>query len=629
MAGPNEGYRAGSSNSVVLRSARRPSSTVGAIGDGLEQVGRAGERIAANEQAADDARAEADFRLEQQRLERARSAAIANGMGAMAGLQVEAAATITELRTNSAPGAEGHEQAVRDALDGRAAAFLATLPDDPEVQERFGPMVAQWAGRALAEETGWELARRAEHQGDNLESWVTVQANAQRRAPDPAAFATTQAQGDALIDAMDIDGTAKAKLRETLRGALVAGHFDGLLNQGNTAAVRTALGDAAFDWMDPRLREGYLNQADTLDRAAAAQAALDEKAVQEAAKNRAAALKVKIEAGEDVPQSEINDTLREMQEAGVPEAEQLEFGYLAEEGVQRRQYRTASTATLEATQRDLQRQADQGKLDGDGHRRLDLLGDLIDERSDALGTELGPLLKGGVESRVQAIAQLAALPVSERWRAAGKAGDTQAAVIAGLGSERARVLAVQGGAIRAARKLDYLPPHRQGETDTEANRIKAADDAFRAILGDDLVRQAGTAYVALRDTALDYMAAQTSGWTPGGFRRAVQAVYGASERSDGTVQGGIGTVRGRTVELPAKWTAAEFDSSMSRFDFADAAYAGGGAANPADVRRFYRPEYARTDADGSTVYRFIGPDRRPLGRKGGGTFEMRLPARPH
>lgn len=623
-----ETYRSRSGNSVTLRSPRRASSLAGALGEGVETLGRALGDVAENERQTDEAVAESEHRIELERLERARSAAIANGLGGMAALQAEAATAITELRTNSQPGATGHEEAVREALDQRAAQFLATLPDDPAVQERFGPMVTQWAGRALTEEATWELGRRAEHQGDNLEAWVTQASNEQRRAPDPARFAQVQADGEALIDAMDIDGTAKAALKAKLRQGLVAGHFDGLLEAGNTAAVRAALGDAAFDWIDPRLRDGYLSQADTIDRAAAAQAALDEKEAQQAAKDKAAAVKVRIEAGEAVPQSEINAVLRELADAGVPEADQLEFGYMAEEGLHRRQYRTATTATLEAERRDLQQKADAGDLDGDGHRRLDLLDTIIDERSDAQGAELGPLLKGGVEARVQGVAQLAGMGVAERWRAAGRAGDMQAAVIAGLGTERMRVLAVQGGQIRKDRPDDYLPPVRQGETDNRTNRVAAADAAFQAVLGADLVRQAGTAYAALRETALDYMAAQTPGWSEAAFRRAVQAVYGASERADGTVQGGIGAVRGHRLELPTFWTAGEFDQVYSRFAFPNAAYAGGAAAAPADVRRYYRPQFARTDADGATVYSFVGPDGRVLGRRGGGAYEMRLPVRP-
>jgi hypothetical protein len=186
------------------------------------------------------------------------------------------------------------------------------------------------------------------------------------------------------------------------------------------------------------------------------------------------------------------------------------------------------------------------------------------------------------------------------------------AVIARLGPNGQR-FALQGQGARQARPDDFLPRDRN-----KPDR-KAAELAFRAIVGEPMVQRLGGAFDDMLETSLDVMAGRSGAWDAAKFKSSVNVVFGATQRPDGAVAGGLGTVRGRTVELPDTLTASEFDRALSRADFGAARYANGQPASKLDVLSNYQP--VPLDARG-TRYMFLDGQQRPLSVADGNRFVL-------
>ena len=77
---------------------------------------------------------------------------------------------------------------------------------------------------------------------------------------------------------------------------------------------------------------------------------------------------------------------------------------------------------------------------------------------------------------------------------------------------------------------------------------------------------------------------------------------------------------GRSIELPAGWTAGEFDTRLSRYDFANARYGDGKPASKADILANYQPMVEFEDDAGTVHYRFENARGRALTNPGGGVY---------
>uniref|UniRef100_UPI00262F69ED hypothetical protein n=1 Tax=uncultured Sphingorhabdus sp. TaxID=1686106 RepID=UPI00262F69ED len=183
---PPPGFRSRVSTNVVPVQARQGESAGAAIAEGLVQLGQTSSAIAKQDAQVQERIADAERR-------RQISAHSADRIGAWAQLQADIGNTIMDIRTRSKPGAVGHKEEVikvmRDSMDG----FLDTLAEEPEVRERFEPMLIEFEARTLLNEGEWELQKRAKHQGDSWASYVETTSNQLLLDPTPGRFQQTLA----------------------------------------------------------------------------------------------------------------------------------------------------------------------------------------------------------------------------------------------------------------------------------------------------------------------------------------------------------------------------------------------------------------------------------------------------
>lgn len=623
------GYRATLPRSVVARIMPQGPSPGAIVARGMIQLGQTVDAIQQGDRAVDRQIADSDFRIAQIEQGRARATAVADGMGRFAEFQLQTQTRVQELRDQAAPGGADHARQAEALYRERAREFLSTLPNDPEVREHFAPMVARWEAGAIGDEREWERERRVTHMGEQFGVSLDASAAALFSKPDADSFAALLGDFDNAIALQTVDGTAKQTLRGRVRETLTAALLDGMLAQGGYEAVEQVLASGRFDgWIG-----GAEGKARWQGRAGAERAAAVRAEEAAAAQSRRTAIdaldtiKALIDAGEDVPQADIESALAAGRAAGVDQADMIRFADLGRQAVERASARGMQTPELQADLQQLQQRRAAGQASADDLRRMGTLERELDGRDAQAGTSIRELARSGAPGRVAAAGQLAAMPVDRRWAAGREAGDTRLAVYAGL-TPRGREYAAEGRALREERPDDFLPaqPERRGRGGAATGR-EQADAMFRQMLGPDLVDQLGETYREHLDTALDVMAGAARRWDEQSFRRAVQMAFGQTRRPDGTWQGGIGGINGRRVELPSQWTATEFARAYSAMDFGNARYGDGSRVNAADVRRSFTPRYIGDDK-GSSRYLLVGPDGRQLGHANGGPFVLVVPERP-
>lgn len=620
------GYRARLPGSVVARIARTEPGAGAAVAAGLEGLGKVALRVSYQQDEVRQARDESEFRIAQVEQQRSRATAVADGMGRLAQLQLDTEAELQALRDRTEAGAGGYEETAEEVYRRRWREFEGTLPKDPEVREHFAPMGARWLGSGISQERGWAREKRVTHLGKQFESSLDTYAAALFSSPSADTFQSLLTDFDSAIALQDIDGTAKAALQQQVRQKLTGAMFDGMLQQGGYEAVEAAVGSGRFDeWIGGAEGKGrWLDRAGAGREAAARMAEAEQSAARRAAREAIEAIDARIDIGEPVPQSEINAAIAAGQEAGVDADVLIRASGAGARASARDAARAMDTPELEAQFEALQQRRRGGGASAAEVRQVEALEAELKARDIDAGNRIRELAKQGPDGQVLAATQLAGMNVERRWAAAREAGDERLAVYTNL-TPRGRSFAAEGRALREARADDFLPPKdsrgRNGGRD-------AAAEAFRSLIGQDLTDQLGGAYDEHLEAALDLMAGTARKWDPTLFGRAVQMVFGQTQRADGTSQGGIGTVRGQRVELPPRWSAPEFDNSYSRFDFRGAIYQDGTAAKPADVRNHYRPRYVGDDDRGS-LYSLIGPDGLPLLDQKRQPYRLRFPKVPN
>lgn len=619
-----EGYRAQVGNTVVLKAARRPSSVASALGEGMATLGNAGARLAETNRQTQEAISASEARIAEIEKNRFQAGAVATAAGALAEMQIRVDKRLRELPERSNPGSQGYAVAAQKVVDEELAGFSNGLPDDEEVRNHFAGPLASFKAQALTGAADYEDKQFALFQGDAYNQLLQVEQNRLAANPTGEGLDKAMATLEAVRGGMKLDGVRGPRLAVVTANALATSLLDGMGQKGDAAGLRKLVGGPTFDAVLTADQKGqYLKLADNLAAAAERQAELKQSAEQDKAREAIKLVRAKIDGGQDVPLSEINAALALGKNAGLPDSELVTAGNMTGDAVQDRLIRGLSTTVLEGQVRAMQAKRDAGKLKGEDARWLDRAEKALKDRGDNAGAKLAPLLKGGIEQRLAGVQQLAGMAPAERWRAADAAGDSRAAVIAGL-SPRGQAMAVQGAALRETRGDDFLPPKSAGVTDPR----KQVDAILKRTLGQGLIDDMGDRYDELRETALDVMASGSKGWSEKGFVNAFQAVAGLNRRGDGSWQGGIGTIAGKQTELPRQWNTAEFDRWYARQSFDGVTYSNGQpVTNPADVRRHYRLSVLDVMDNGVTVYGLMGPDGKLLHMQGE-PYRLTVPPRP-
>lgn len=601
------GYSARLAVTVTPKYVPRELGVGAAIAEGVGQLAQTVGGIAASDERVNEQVAESEARIAEIEKRRWRASTASTLMSEYADFQVDLDAQIEAARKAAPPGAQGYEASAREVIDKAAADFLGRIPDDPELQERFRPLVSNLSARTILGERSWEQGVRAKHAAASWEKWQTTSSGKLYAEPTGAGFAGFIAEGDAAIDLMDADETVKAALRDHNREVGVRSLFTGLIDSGRQDVVKAAIEGGQFDaYLGDDAKSAWLGKVKTASRIAENEAAATANEARRAALEQAKQVQARIKGGDDVSPGDANDAIAAMRAAGVPESEILTFGYLVEDATVAQSLRGYSTASLQQRQSLLQGKTDAGKATAAEKRELGLIEDQLDSRTTKASDELGKLWKGGPQERMQALAQVNSLPAGLRTEAAAKVS-VQMQLLSQLGP-RNQVLALQGAELRKDRGDDFLPE----KTAKFAKPVDAVRAIAREYLGDTL-NDIGGVSDDLMDAALDLMAGsraangRADGWHRGDFLAALRGVTGGTRRADGSWQGGIGTVGRFRVELPAKTSEQEFARLWARSDFTGAQYASGAEVNAEDVRRHFRPRYFDT-VEGVTRYALQGPN---------------------
>lgn len=596
------------------------------FGAGLAQLGQTMGQNADLARQTQDKIGQIDFETAKLEQEHKRAAAYDLSMGAYADFQVGLEQERAKVWDALPEGKQGFAQAFGSLVKERTAAFLDGIPD-PEVRGRIVHMVDAYSAQERMAAIHAETQAFAKFQGAAGEAWTNKTANTILTNPTADNYLRAMRETHTYADARFPDEAQKAAFTRISERSMTSALFDGMLNQGDWGGVRKLIESGQFyEILTPDQINHYTDQAGYAERSAARAAEAQIAQAQHDAREAYKSMKVDIDNGTNVPQSQITAVIERMKATGLPESEIKEASYLGRDALNQQQILGLATPVLDAKVQQLKARQNAGKITTDEKAWLDSADKALDKRAQDSGVKLGPLLRGTVEQQFQAVSQLAQMPLDERFRTARAAGDEKAAVIAGLAPET-QARAIQGQALIAARRDDFMPPRG-----TNTSSLAVLDAHTKDIMG-NLVGDAGANYAHVRDAALAVMAGfrAHTGWDEKQFEQALQIVYGQNRRADGTVQGGIGTIRGRKVELPKYWSEAEWDKAYSRNPFAGAVNAMGDAISHSDIKANYTPRHIGTLPDGSEEYWMLDAGGKQLLTRQGKTFTpyvLRVPARP-
>jgi len=611
-----EGYVARLPSSVVLRPQMRSGQADIALAQGVTALGQTMGQVAEQNFETDERIAASNHQIAMEQKRRDQSAIQAIALGKKFDLELalrQEAAALRGKTTDEA--ATGHDTRVAEAADKRAGEFIdwlaQTSGNDPEVMERFTPMIRAVRDDVLGDEAQWQLGERTKAEGNGYAKAVTAMKNAQLAKPDlERGIADLSRMRQVFFANETMPFSLKTKLWDSFTyDVLGAGALDGMIMQGNIGQAQKVLNSGVLDSVLGDTKEQWLKRVDAGAREQALAIERGASEARTAAMDGLKSIKVDIDNDGEVPQDTINAAFAAAKAAGVKEADLKEFAYLAEGAAQRTAMRGMTTPQLENAAGALRQKVNAGQASAEDARRLDRAEKALDQRDSKDGESLSGLWQQGPQGQMAAMVQLAQLPVDRARAVAGKMDKPELSVLAGLRPQVQRV-ALLGLQVAADRKADYLPQNTPGG----ASGNRYLETAFKKILGPvetELTGEVG----AMRDAAMAIYIGNLSnkgvakGWDEAAFEKATKIAFGASARPDGSWQGGLGTVRGRKVQLPDHLNESEFDRYVSRFDYAGtgAVYGDGRKANQADIAAHYRPAVNHIDPDGTVFYRMMGP----------------------
>lgn len=608
-----DGFRSRIATDVVLRDQRDPAAQRSGFAEGLQAIGGALERAAEQDAGVRDQVAASQHRIAMEMQRRQRSATIADRMGAWPDVQVRTQNRLDDLRNSWKP-ADGDYQAKADAIvDEELKGFRDTLGSDPEVSERFAPLLATFGASTRQGERRWSIQTTAKAEGQAVEAFGNTLRNGLMSDPTDAKLSEALASIEPLIDGLDAPEQVRDAVKMQQRAALIGSFLDGRLANGDWAGVRALLDKGTLDaTLSPEVKRNYLNQARNGEQVAAREAELAASQVQADARDAIKAVEAKVKAGIVPTPAELRAVQGQAAAAGLDQAELIDFGALSIKANVNRAYAGRDGAAIRRDRDTLAAKMAAGTASETEQVMKSQLDDLVDAADAKEADQFKDLVAKGPEGTLQALGSLTGT-AEARGEKAERLGKGLG-LIATLGPQSRNAM-VHGRAIRETRPKDF--------GDAGDARQQA-----RAMIGDGMAGMLGGRFDDVAMAAWDYMTfnvARTgrAGWDEQQFRNGMQAALGATLRPDGRLQGGVQRVRGGTVWLPETMTAPEFDTQLSRTDFAGAVYAGGAAVDKADVLANYHPVYVADDDNGVPIYYMYDRGGGVLNRKDGRPFAVR------
>lgn len=612
---PVPGYRARRADPTGRRRAAETGQIGAAIVEGISGLAQTGQKIAVANRQTNDQIDESNFRIAKEEQARARSAMVADRAGALAEMQVDIAEQIQNLRNDTEAGAYGYEEKAGKLINEKVDAFRTSLGTDPEVVERFEPLIRRYAGETVLREKGWSIDQRSSHEAGQIGKWKSQTANELLTEWSPEKLTSAMEQAAAVTGALDMPGNARKAVLDDINREFTTTSLDHLIESGQTAAAKAILTEGKFDaFLDSEKndKQNYLRKIGIADDQAAREAAIAQSATRDTVRDEIKSIKMRIEAGEVPDQKTMRALETAAKAAGLDKSDITGLQLLDEDIAVNRAYQGKSATQINRDLNATRARVASGAASPSEQRSVQRLESLVKARNEQESGQYKDLLKNGLPGRVQILAQL---PSDPQLRF-----DQAENVEAGLGhiallGKRPAGFALEGRELRKSRPDDF----------GSKKEVHAA--ALRAL--GPVSAQLGAEFDDISGVAADIYAATMNSRGRAGFDEKAYAVslniaLGATRREDGAMQGGVGTVRGKQVLLPESQTATEFDRDLSRHDFASAIYADQTPATKADILGRFRPEYAGDNDRGQPGYVFVDAQGKRLKHKKGSDYIMRV-----
>lgn len=618
MAGTYDPFRNRVATDVAPVAQRDPSAFRSGLAEGLQELGSGLNNAAETQLEVQQRIAASNQRIAMEQKRRDQSARIATLAGQFADLQVSLDQKRDDLR-NSTAGSDYAEKAGKlttDTLTG----FLEPLKNDPDVYERYAPMVAEYGARTRLADQNWATKQQATAEGQGIDKWSTVTGNRLISEPTPDNYVAAINGATALVGGMDLPDTVKAKTLQTLKGGFATNFLDGRLASGDWQGTRALLDKGMFDdVLDPDAKARYLQKTQVVEDAQASRARTAANEAKSQALEGIRTVEAKI-AGGIVPDArELDATESAAKAAGVDPSDMVKFGVLRVQSQVNHDYAglvgtVGGADRLRSTRDALAAQIAAGKASEADQVRKAQLDKLVDQADDKEVGVLKELAGKGTPGTLAALSQISGNREARYDKAEKIAPGLGPIAMLGPVSQRQ---ALEGREVRKARPKDF---GTQTQVETSA----------KAMLGSNVLSVLGGNYGTVRDTAWAIMAGRRAasgkeGYDEADYRSALNAAMGATRRqSDGKLVGGIQSVMGKSVWAPTWQTGEDMARSLRNSNFAGAVYANGKPATRDDILANYTPVYVRDDPSGNPIYQFFDASGGYLARGDKQPFVLRF-----
>jgi hypothetical protein len=668
-----------SGSDVVLQAQRDPAAFRSGVGEGLEQLGEAGSRAAAQDAQLREQTAETQHRIAMLQDQRALQSQTADGLREFDEMQTRIESKAIELRQTIAAGGAGYEEKLGEFRDKETDDFLARYGADPRLRQHFTPLVARLRGNSAIQAQAIVAEASAAKQKDDATEFSDRLYNRARNDGSPENMKLLEQQAVAYLDAL---GPMPEDRRKAIGRGFVQRMLIGQSEQAIDRDPATALDRINEGVLDDLLGaeqlEGLRTHAETEVRRREAAARAEAAAAVTAQREALATRKAELDTGAGTPTDWA--ALANQYEAIGDTSAAVEA---RAKGTQRLAVEGTRDWTLPAMRAEIEKltaaQAGKGGLTpqqasmlaglrdqyAQSQERLNRGGGALEQFAYATGKVLPPVDVNKSET-LRARAQMAAAasarygrPRVEPLLASEAEGLKQLAeggpkerlqalqMLKGFGDPRA----IEGAARQIAGKDDggfrIAATFLAGlDGDRLARDILRGPEAMKAIgkgwnqmaarsafnthvgaalagMGPDYA--ADTLEAAKQIYAATLYAAGKSEWDEGTWSSAIERAMG-SARDGQWVKGGTADYKGQRVMLPAGWTGDGVFRRIARIsgeDLGKARQSGPGVwpdGSPLYTGQLREmvPVYL-----GGTQYGFRSPNTgRLLGAKGGGAFVL-------
>jgi hypothetical protein len=523
---------------------------------GLSRVSNALGNAARVEARDNELDAEAALRLEQQQLERERAAAIADRAGARAELLASLDVFVGEARQTAAPGAAGHGERIKQEVEQKLTEFRTTLGNDPEVRERFEPMLRGDAARIVGEERAFELVQFGQYQGDQWKMARDRAAVELQKKPTVETFNRVMQEGEILLAGMKLPGNVTLRLAQEDSSVMGMTLLETQLAAGNSDAVRAVLNSKAPFPIEADDRARLLQRADLVDERKAREAEMAASEQRDAARTAVKTVEAIIDSGA-VPTKEQMTAVRAAIGA-LPPDERIEYTAIEIQVGVAQEVQGMAPAQIRARRNFLAERVQSGRASQSEQMQLAAFDRQLDGAEDRAASDVKAALGEGVEGRFALVNQAQQQSREDRFAVLEKV-EPGLGYVAMLPRPQIRRKALEGGVMRKERK--------------QLVDSKRAERAFAGTVGQALAGQY-EGYGAVMNIAMDMYAVDAARlgkeeFDSNLFDQNVQLALGGVRR-DGEWYGGVGEVNGAKVLLPDGVSAPMLRSSIARIDWTGA-----------------------------------------------------------